>query len=74
MFYTDTSYGMNGNERLGVLAPVVVGTLHQGTLWIGIPQFQVGTDGRYQVAKNLPAGRMVIILRHNQSRLYGKGM
>ena len=74
MFYTDTSYGMNGNERLGILAPMIVRTLHQGTLGIGIPQFKISADGRYQVAKNLPAGRMVIILRHNQSRLYGKGM
>ena len=58
----DAGDGMERDEGLRILAPVVVAALHECALRISVANLQVGADGRDEVAQNLLAD--CVILKH----------
>ena len=56
----DAGYRVQGDERTAVVMAMVIGTLHQGTLWIKVAHFQIGADRCIEVAEDLSASRAVM--------------
>ena len=63
----DAGYRVQGDERTAVVMAMVIGTLHQGTLWIKVAHFQIGADRCIEVAEDLSASRAVMKCIHRVS-------
>ena len=68
----DTCNWVKRNERLRILAAMIVGTLHECALRISVANLQIGTYRRDKITQNLLARcvEFELICAHNQSRLY----
>ena len=63
----DAGYRVQGEERTVVVMAMVIGTLHQGALWIKVAYFQVSADRCMEVAEDLSASRAVMKCIHRVS-------